>query len=67
MNKGYECPSCKSNNILTERRLNGNSVCQECGFTDKSFKFQPLKVESVNFKVKFLVMGVYEDNSVVVG
>lgn len=37
--KTRRCPKCTSGNVATERRLDGDSVCGDCGFNDKTTKF----------------------------
>lgn len=39
----YECPKCGSPDILTERRPDGDSTCQECGHKDKTSNFDFIK------------------------
>ena len=34
-----KCPQCKSDNIMTERRINGDSYCIDCSYGDATKKF----------------------------
>ena len=34
------CPKCKSDNVKIERRPDGDSVCCDCGYKDKTAKFK---------------------------
>ncbi len=34
-----QCPRCTGKNIETEKRPNGNSGCRDCGFCDKTERF----------------------------
>jgi hypothetical protein len=39
-----KCPKCKSENVQTERRPNGDSICLTCGWKDATLIFdQPEK------------------------
>lgn len=33
------CPRCNSTDIMTEKKPDGNSLCQECGFESKTETF----------------------------
>ena len=35
----YRCPKCKNNTVTTERRPDGDSVCQNCNYKDKTKNF----------------------------
>lgn len=39
MEKIRSCPKCGSTKIMTERRINGDSTCGECGYKDKTGNF----------------------------
>jgi DNA-directed RNA polymerase subunit M/transcription elongation factor TFIIS len=39
MQKIRSCPKCNSTKVITERSINGNSECEECGYKDKTNKF----------------------------
>ncbi|PKP53774.1 MAG: hypothetical protein CVT92_02260 [Bacteroidetes bacterium HGW-Bacteroidetes-1] len=46
-----KCPKCGSENIASERRLNGDSICQDCKHKDKTTVFyvkEPVKRGVVN-------------------
>lgn len=57
MQKIRSCPKCSSTKIITERSINGNSTCQECGYRDKTTKFN---FELPTFK-QYLKMNGKED------
>lgn len=44
-----KCPKCKSTNIETERRPNGNSSCRDCAHADPTLIFDQPDKESVKF------------------
>jgi len=35
----WRCPQCKSHNILTEKRPNGDSYCIDCSYAEATKKF----------------------------
>lgn len=39
MQKIRSCPKCSSTKVITERSINGNSECKECGYKDKTGNF----------------------------
>lgn len=41
----YECPLCGSPDVLTQRRPDGDSTCQECGHSDKTAKFDLVELK----------------------
>ena len=44
--KQAKCPKCgETKNLLTERRIDGDTKCMNCGYTDKSAKFQKNNVD----------------------
>lgn len=47
MEKRRTCPQCKSQQVITERRINGDSKCKECGYKSKTDDFI---IENINFK-----------------
>lgn len=46
-----ECPKCGSPDVLTERRPDGNSTCQDCGYSAKTGQFD-IKEEKMDVKEK---------------
>ena len=57
MEKIRSCPKCESTKIVTERSINGNSECKECGYKDKTRNFI---FDLPTFK-QYLKMGGKED------
>lgn len=39
MQKIRSCPKCSSTKIMTEKRINGDSECEECNYKDKTCNF----------------------------
>lgn len=37
-----QCPKCSSEFVLTERRPNGDSQCEKCGYKDNTSKFKAI-------------------------
>lgn len=42
------CPRCNSTNVVTERRINGNSQCKVCNYKEKTEKFDNNELEEGN-------------------
>lgn len=47
MEKRRTCPKCKSQNVITERRIDGNSECKECNYKSKTDDFL---LENIRFR-----------------
>lgn len=57
------CPKCKATDgILTERRPNGNSVCNSCGWRDSTASFDAAATTSESKEVKRFMAAKQGDN-----
>lgn len=56
--KMIKCPECNSENITTEKRPNGNSICQDCGYGGSSilFHFQDTEPSTTDIYEKLKVI-----------
>lgn len=42
-----QCPKCKSDGLMTERRIDGDTGCLKCGFKAKTSEFDIIDAETV--------------------